>query len=51
MRSFEKSLKKPNKGKENKIPDIYRMCIDCNRRVTFDNYTVPIMTEELLFCC
>ena len=32
---FDKSLKKPNEGRENKTPDTKMICIDCNRRVTF----------------
>ena len=35
MKSFEKSLQKPKKGKEIKTPDTKVICIDCNRRVTF----------------
>ena len=33
LKSFEQSLQKPNKGRENKTPDMLVMCIDCNRRV------------------
>ena len=35
MKSFEKSLQKPNKGRQIKNPDTKVTCIDCNRRVTF----------------
>ena len=35
MKSFEKSLQKPKKGREIKTPDTMVTCIDCNRRVTF----------------
>ena len=35
MKLFVKFLQKPNQGSENKIPDMNGMCIDCNRRVTF----------------
>ena len=35
IKSFEKSLKKPNEGRENKTPDTKVICIDCNGRVTF----------------
>ena len=35
MKSFEKSLQKPKKGREIKTLDTKVICIDCNRRVTF----------------
>ena len=35
IKSFEKSLQKPKKGREIKTPHTKVMCIDCNRRVTF----------------
>ena len=35
MKSFEKSLQKPKKGREIKTTDTKVICIDCNRRVTF----------------
>ena len=35
MKSFEKSLQKPKKGREIETPDTKVICIDCNRRVTF----------------
>ena len=35
MKSFEKSLQKPKKGREIKTPDTKVICIDVNQRVTF----------------
>ena len=35
MKSFEKSLQRPNEGRENKIPDMKGMCTDCKRIVRF----------------
>ena len=35
MKSFEKFLQKPKKGREITTPDTKVICIDCNRRVTF----------------
>ena len=35
IKSFEKSLKKPNEGRENKIPDMKGICFDCKRSVIF----------------
>ena len=40
MKSFEKSLQKPKKGREIKTPDTKVICIDCNRRVNFRGKTV-----------
>ena len=34
MKSFEKSLQKPNGGRENKTPDT-KLCMNCNRRAIF----------------
>ena len=33
-KSFKKSLKKLNEGRDNKSPNMKGMCIDCNQRVT-----------------
>ena len=35
MKSFEKSLQKPKKGRQIKTPDTKLICIDCNQRITF----------------
>ena len=35
MKYFGKTLQKPNEGRENKTPDRTVICIDCNRRATF----------------
>ena len=35
MKSFEKSLQKPRKGREIKTPDTKVICVDCNRCITF----------------
>ena len=49
MKLFEKFLRKPDKGRENKTPYKKGMCIDCNRRVTFREKGVECESFENWF--
>ena len=49
MKSFEKSLQRPNEGSENKTHDPKVICIDCNTRVTFRGKGVECKSCKNLF--
>ena len=50
MRSIEKSLQKPKKGREIKTPDRKVICIDYNRRVTFRGKGIECESCKNWFC-
>ena len=51
MNFFEKSLQKPNEGRENKTPDTKVIRIDCNRRVTFQGKIGRVRIIQKLLSC